>query len=594
MLALLNDRNRAWDASAAKARVAKWASSDGSGDKDKVSWSKYGRAFFVGSGEDFGDYHLPFADVVGGELKAVFKGVTSAAGAAQGARGASGYGGAKGAIEKYYNAFSKLFKDDSIKAPWAGDDRAADGWEEFTRAFGEFGGVERRYAHIANLQTRDNGDPDSLFSTTGRAIVFDSYSLDLGGFKEEIDPEAVREAMDADDADYHLLWDHDTTLVLARTKNGTLKSEIVTDPDGGGGVDFWGRVAKTSYAADLRVLMDRGDVDECSFAFTVAPDGEEWRLEDDGGIVRRVTKIKRLWDLTICARGAYPNTHSASVRNFAAAQARDRAHLDVETNELETEDRAMKPGLVAWDAELGSEDIACDISCMLNESEDASSYARWWVIDVNVRDGGNEAIVCRSTVEGGCYYLLSPISYDEQNEPVFDAASALQPVDEMYVAVPMAVMEYGDDSEESVEAYTAKLRRSHDAALEEARALAHEAVDEEFRANGAVTEDGGQGGDDAADQDAARYEHDVLDDDDDDNVLGHRPTTNHDETPVGIVDGHNGAVGDEDDEDDDDDSIEQDEDGGSGGPIDSLEMDDGSELAKARALARARGRVALA
>lgn len=316
-----------------------------------------------------------------------------------------------------------------------------DALSEFQRAFGEFGGVERRYAHVGHLQTRDNGDPDSLFSVSGQAIVFDRYSLDLGGFKEEIAPDAVREAINADDADYHLLWDHDTTLVLARNRNGTLKSEIA-----GEGVDFWGRVAKTSYAADLRVLMDRGDVDECSFAFTIADGGEEWRLEGDGSIVRRVTKIERLWDLTICARGAYPQTHSATVRSLVTDVARKRALHNQDVKIPATEGRALQPGLVAWDDEQGFCDIACDIECQLDEGEGSYSVY-WWVIDINVRDGGQEAIVCRYEYgEGASYFLVTGITYDAVGEPVVPEASTWTGVTMKWVAVPTEVIaaEEGD------------------------------------------------------------------------------------------------------------------------------------------------------
>jgi uncharacterized protein len=309
------------------------------------------------------------------------------------------------------------------------------GFDEFQRAFGEFGGVERRYAHIGGLKTRDNGDPESLFSVSGQAIVFNRYSLDLGGFKEEIDPGAVRDAMEAEDADYHLLWDHDTTLVLARNRNGTLSAEIADE-----GVDFWGRVAKTSYAADLRVLMDREDVDECSFAFTIAPGGEEWRMEDDGSIVRRVTKIERLWDLTICARGAYPQTHSASVRSFVAHSARERAHNQGVTQIPPVEDRALQPGLVAWDDEQGYCDIACDIECQLDEGESGYSVY-WWVVDINVRDGGQEAIVCRYEFgEGASYFLATGITYDAAGEPVVPEMSTWTGVTMQWVAVPTEIV----------------------------------------------------------------------------------------------------------------------------------------------------------
>jgi len=55
------DGDPTWDNSAATGRVAKWASSDGSGDKDKVNWSKYGQAFLYKDpavSEQFGAYKV--------------------------------------------------------------------------------------------------------------------------------------------------------------------------------------------------------------------------------------------------------------------------------------------------------------------------------------------------------------------------------------------------------------------------------------------------------------------------------------------------------------------------------------------------------
>lgn len=119
----LADRERAWDGDGAKARVAKWASSDGSGDKEKISWSKYAKAFFSkdGDGEKLGDYKLPFADVIDGELKAVPRGVFAAAAVMQGARGGADVGDAdaiKSRIAGYYSKMRDEFDDDSIVAPW--------------------------------------------------------------------------------------------------------------------------------------------------------------------------------------------------------------------------------------------------------------------------------------------------------------------------------------------------------------------------------------------------------------------------------------------------------------------------------------------
>ena len=74
---------------------------------------------------------------------------------------------------------------------------------------------------------------------------------------------------------------------------------------------MWSKVAPTSFAADLRVLMERGDVDQSSFAFTVARD--EWKITgegDDEKVERTILEVGQLYDVTTTAMGAYPQTDS--------------------------------------------------------------------------------------------------------------------------------------------------------------------------------------------------------------------------------------------------------------------------------------------
>jgi len=64
-------KGRAWDASAAKKRLAKWA---GGPKKDDIDWAKYRKGFMwydSKNAKEFGGYKLPYADIVGGTLKAV-------------------------------------------------------------------------------------------------------------------------------------------------------------------------------------------------------------------------------------------------------------------------------------------------------------------------------------------------------------------------------------------------------------------------------------------------------------------------------------------------------------------------------------------
>jgi HK97 family phage prohead protease len=120
------DRNRSYEEDQVAPRVRKWASSDGSGDKDKIDWNKLRRAFFWSDPEkkkDFGGYKLKFADVADGQLVAVARGIFLCAAVMQGARGGidipdADRDGVKAHIAKYYAKCRKAFDDDSIVPPW--------------------------------------------------------------------------------------------------------------------------------------------------------------------------------------------------------------------------------------------------------------------------------------------------------------------------------------------------------------------------------------------------------------------------------------------------------------------------------------------
>jgi hypothetical protein len=119
----LSERARAWDAGAATARVKRWASSDGSGDPDKINYTKLGQAYFWqdaagDGGPKIGDFKLPFADIIGGKLTAVFRGVTAAAGRLSSTQGID-RDAVEGRIRGYYSKAAKAYNDPTIKAPFA-------------------------------------------------------------------------------------------------------------------------------------------------------------------------------------------------------------------------------------------------------------------------------------------------------------------------------------------------------------------------------------------------------------------------------------------------------------------------------------------
>lgn len=173
--------------------------------------------------------------------------------------------------------------------------------------------IERRAFVIDGLavETREGGGPRLV----GHAAVFNQLSEDMGGFREQVAAGAFAAAIGQDDV--RLLINHDG-LPLARTASKTLRlSEDArglrieadlepTDPD------------------VLRLLpkLQRGDVSQMSFAFSVRPGGQDWARDDEGRTVRTLKKL-RLWDVSVVTFPAYPQTDIAvrALRSWQAAQA---------------------------------------------------------------------------------------------------------------------------------------------------------------------------------------------------------------------------------------------------------------------------------
>ncbi len=163
---------------------------------------------------------------------------------------------------------------------------------------------------LADLEFADSGAGEGQRTIRGHAAVFNRLSHDLGGYRVKVAPGAFSAVLD-NDPDVHLVWDHNTALTLARTRNKTL--ELREDP---AGLHVWGRLAKTSYADDLIELMKRGDVDQMSFACDIGAD--EWDDSSDE-ITRTILEVGNLYDVTVCAQGAFPQTDSRLAADLVSA-----------------------------------------------------------------------------------------------------------------------------------------------------------------------------------------------------------------------------------------------------------------------------------
>jgi HK97 family phage prohead protease len=166
----------------------------------------------------------------------------------------------------------------------------------------------------------DASDMPGTYFVNGLASVYNKWSLDLGGFRERIQPGAFDAVLKTDPHVLHV-WDHDTSRTLSSTRNGTLELKSIDE-----GLHYHSKVAPTTYARDLEILLRRGDIDQSSFAFTVDSEGSEWELLEEDGVEfvqRTILKngISGLFDVTTCAMGAYPQTGAAlAVRSMLKAK----------------------------------------------------------------------------------------------------------------------------------------------------------------------------------------------------------------------------------------------------------------------------------
>ena len=160
---------------------------------------------------------------------------------------------------------------------------------------------------LRNIEVRAEGE----MTITGYASVYDDQ-YDLGYFTERVAPGAFDGRLDDD---VRLLINHEG-MPLARTTNGTL--ELTTD---GRGLFYRAQLADTQEGRDLYKLIQRGDITQSSFAFTI--DEDEWTADRK---LRTIKRVGRLYDVS-------PVTYPASPTTTVQARAMAAGLLDEERAE---------------------------------------------------------------------------------------------------------------------------------------------------------------------------------------------------------------------------------------------------------------------
>lgn len=175
----------------------------------------------------------------------------------------------------------------------------------------------------ATFTTREDGG--GLF-IEGYFAVFNSNYEIAPGMTESVAPGAFQSSLSGD---IRALINHDTTLVLGRTKAHTL--ELREDERG-----LWGKVTvnpNDSDAMNLYERVKRGDVDGCSFGFEIR--SQDTDIREDGSVHWTIRDVS-LYEVSCCTFPAYEQTNIS-----ARSQERD----DIQARTAEAWRETMKARL---------------------------------------------------------------------------------------------------------------------------------------------------------------------------------------------------------------------------------------------------------
>ncbi len=171
---------------------------------------------------------------------------------------------------------------------------------------------DRRHVD-AELRAAEVGD--GVKRLRGYAALFNTPTLIGDLFWEVIRPGAF-DAVLATSPDVRCLWNHDDDTVLGRTVNGTLRLGVDD-----AGLWYETDLPATVAASDAYILVQRGDVSQSSFTFSVEDDGERWGVLD-GKRLREIVSFDALLDVSPVIFPAYQQT-SVSARTIASANAHE-------------------------------------------------------------------------------------------------------------------------------------------------------------------------------------------------------------------------------------------------------------------------------
>lgn len=170
--------------------------------------------------------------------------------------------------------------------------------------------IERRNFTATMQRMKGEGDEENR-KVEGYAAVFNSPT-NLRWFIEVIEKGAFDEAVKT--SDVRALFNHDPNFLLARSNKGKGTLKLSVDSKG---LRYEFEAPKTQAGDDLLEMIERGDLSQSSFGFTIKESNwKSKKLENgDWEETRHITKVDVLFDVSPVTFPAYQDTTVAK-RSF--------------------------------------------------------------------------------------------------------------------------------------------------------------------------------------------------------------------------------------------------------------------------------------
>ena len=163
----------------------------------------------------------------------------------------------------------------------------------------------RKIGTIQPAETRAMVDGEEMPDSFGGVAAVVNVVTDMGWYEEVIMPGAFDDALADPELDCRCLFNHEEELILGRTKSKTC--EVWKGDTGNLEYKYLADYKNPLHTQVARSIM-RGDINQSSFAFTIAEYSWAKSEKYGDGYLRKIIKIGKLYDVSPVTYPAYEDT----------------------------------------------------------------------------------------------------------------------------------------------------------------------------------------------------------------------------------------------------------------------------------------------